>query len=391
MTKQYPVVLLHGMFGFGQQQTTNNVLPYFGIWNTDIRRMFNDMGVPCVAPSMGPFTSAWNRACEVYAQLFGGTVDYGKAHAERYGMERYGATYDTPLLPQWGTLDEDGDLIKINIIGHSFGGVSGRMLAELMANGCEAERAATDPDDLSDLFKGGHKGWVHSITTLASPHNGMTSVEGKVGVAMKHICRGICDVMNVLDVTPKHAIYDLSLGMYGLTPKVGDYKNVWKDKEYKSYMFDNKDTIVYDLTIKGAHEANDCLPTQDDIYYFSYRGCRTFHVPVLGYEVPRLKSFPLLNVLGFFMGRQGDDVCPTREWRKNDMVINTSSAECPDGAPRRDVTFGFDTSTCKPGIWHVYPCELKDHMSYLGWVEPKDEFVDFYKTIYKTVSGLPVV
>ena len=68
MTKQYPVVLLHGMFGFGQQQTTNNVLPYFGIWNTDIRRMFNDMGVPCVAPSMGPFTSAWNRACEVYAR-----------------------------------------------------------------------------------------------------------------------------------------------------------------------------------------------------------------------------------------------------------------------------------------------------------------------------------
>ena len=29
---------------------------------------------------------------------------------------------------------------------------------------------------------------------------------------------------------------------------------------------DNKDTIVYDLTIQGAHEANDRLPTQDDIY-----------------------------------------------------------------------------------------------------------------------------
>ncbi len=71
---KYPVVLLHGMFGFGQQQITNDVLPYFGLWTTDVRKMFIDMGVPCVAPSMGPFTSAWNRACEIYAQLFGGTV-----------------------------------------------------------------------------------------------------------------------------------------------------------------------------------------------------------------------------------------------------------------------------------------------------------------------------
>ena len=60
---KYPVVLLHGMFGFGQQQITNDVLPYFGLWTTDVRKMFIDMGVPCVAPSMGPFTSAWNRAC----------------------------------------------------------------------------------------------------------------------------------------------------------------------------------------------------------------------------------------------------------------------------------------------------------------------------------------
>ncbi len=50
---KYPVVLLHGMFGFGQQQITNDFLPYFGLWTTDVRKMFIDMGVPCVAPSMG--------------------------------------------------------------------------------------------------------------------------------------------------------------------------------------------------------------------------------------------------------------------------------------------------------------------------------------------------
>ncbi len=45
---KYPVVLLHGMFGFGQQQITNDVLPYFGLWTTDVRKMFIDMGVPCL-------------------------------------------------------------------------------------------------------------------------------------------------------------------------------------------------------------------------------------------------------------------------------------------------------------------------------------------------------
>lgn len=384
---QYPVVLLHGMFGFGQQQVTNKVLPYFGLWNTDIRKMFNDMGVPCVAPSMGPFTSAWNRACEIYAQLFGGTVDYGKAHAEKYGMKRYGKTYEA-LLPQWGTLDENGELIKINIIGHSFGGVSGRMLAELMANGSKEEQEATDPDDLSELFKGGHKGWVHSITTLASPHNGMTSVEGRVGTAMKHICRYICDVMNVLDITPLHSIYDLSLEMYGQANYM-HFTDIGRDELFKRYMFDNKDTIVYDLTIQGAHEANDRLPTQDDIYYFSHRGCRT--KTVAGFEVPQLKSFPLLNVLGFFMGIQGGSVTPTKEWRKNDMVINTVSAECPDNAPRRDVDFGFDLSTAKPGVWHVYPCEVKDHMSYCGWMENHKKYAAFFQDLYNTASSVPTV
>lgn len=63
-------------------------------------------------------------------------------------------------------------MIKVNFIGHSFGGVSARMLTELLINGSEEERAATDPSDLSLLFKGGNTGLVHSITTLASPHNG---------------------------------------------------------------------------------------------------------------------------------------------------------------------------------------------------------------------------
>ncbi len=264
------------------------------------------------------------------------------------------------------------------------------MLTELMSYGSEEERAVTDPDDLSPLFAGGHDGWVHSITTLASPHNGMSSVEGKVGVAMRQICRAICDVMNVLDVTPLRPVYDLQLDMYGLTPKYFDFKNVWKDKEFKDYMFNNKDTIVYDLTYQGAKEANEKITTHDDIYYFSYRGCRTF--PALGAETPSPLSFPIINVLGFFMGRQKEPDLPDLSWRKNDMVINTASAECPDGAPRVDgLLSGMDPKHYKPGVWNVFPVELKDHMSYCGWLMGKRGYANFFKEIYRNVSGVPTI
>lgn len=387
---RYPVLLLHGVFGFGQQQITSKVLPYFGLWNTDIRVMFEEMGVPCAAPSMGPFTSAWNRCCEVYAQLFGGTVDYGKAHAEKYGMKRYGATYTKPLLPQWGTLDANGDLIKVNIIGHSFGGATGRLLSELMANGSEEERAVTDPADLSPLFAGGHDGWVHSITTLASPHNGATCLEGNVGNGMRFACRCICDVFNLLDATPLRSIYNIGLQMYGLTPELWDFKNAWQDEGIKKYFAEMEDTCAGDLTIDGAHRLNEKIPLKDHVYYFSYRGYRTKNRG--GKEVPEWKSFPAINVLGFFMGRQNVPDVPDLSWRQNDMVINTVSGEAPDGEPRVDVPYKVKAEDLKPGVWHVFPAAYgKDHMSFLGYTETKEDFQAFYKKLYADASSVSTV
>ena len=381
---RYPVVLLHGMFGFGQQQVTEQVVPYFGLWKWHVRKEFENMGIHTVAPSMGPFTSAWNRACEVYAQLVGGTVDYGKAHSEKYGYERYGRTYEA-LLPEWGTLDDEGKRVKINIIGHSFGGVSGRMLTELMVHGSAEERAVTDPEDLSPLFAGGHEDWVHSITTLSSPHNGMTSVEGNVGKWMGQICRGICDVMNIVDTTPLKKIYDLELDMYGITPTgkhVIPVLSGIKDGKIKKYLLENEDNIIYDLTLKGAAEVNEKLPMLDNVYYFSYRVGRT--VQLFGNQVPSPLAFPIINVLGFFMGRQHQDV-PDPSWLKNDMVINTVSAEAPAGCPSRYVS--NDETDFAPGIWNVFPPKWGDHMSTLGWIVPKEKFMQFYKGLYEIASS----
>lgn len=387
---KYPVVLLHGMFGYGQQEITEKVLPYYGLWNVHIRKMFEKEGVRCVAPSLGPYTSAWNRACEAYAQLVGGRVDYGKVHSEKFGCERYGRTYKA-LLPEWGTKDANGDIIKVNFIGHSFGGVTARLLTQLLIDGSEEERNGTPENELSPLFKGGNKNLVHSITTLASPHNGATCTEERTGKVMTEIVVKICQLFSIIDATPLRSIYDLRLDQYGITkekiPFIRIYNMSKQTELIRKYLFENKDNIIYDLTFKGAKELNDKIPTRDNIYYFSFRGQRT--VPALHglVQIPGPKSFPLLNILGFFMGINVTGM-PNRKWLANDLVINTESGIAPDNAPKVDFT---TVSEYKPGIWHVMPLEIKDHMSFLGWKETKEDFRNYYQTMYDRLSSLPSI
>mgnify|MGYP003291678942 CR=1 FL=1 len=383
MGNKYPVVLCHGMFGYGQQEITERLLPYFGLYRLNIRKMFNEQGVHCVAPSLGPFTGAWDRACECYAQLVGGTVDYGKVHSEKYGHARYGRTYKA-LLPEWGQKDSNGNIIKVNFIGHSFGGVTARLLTELLISGSQEEIDGTPENELSPLFKGGNADLVHSITTLASPHNGCSFNEKRTGKVMTEICILMCRVFGLLDGTPLQSIYDLNLDRFGITTKPGIK---WELKDHKAelnkYFKENKDNICYDLTFKGAKELNEKIKTRDNIYYFSYRGQRT-RPTALNLQVPGEHSFPVLNILGLVMGINPFGV-PSTEWLANDLVINTVSGIAPDNAPKVDVE---TVKEYKPGIWHVMPLEIKDHMSYLGWAEEKETFRKFYQNIYDTVSNL---
>ena len=63
------------------------------------------------------------------------------------------------------------------LIGHSFGGVTVRLLSELLAHGCEEERSATASGDLSPLFAGGMGQRIQGIVTLAAPTNGTTAYD----------------------------------------------------------------------------------------------------------------------------------------------------------------------------------------------------------------------
>ena len=98
-----PVVFVHGLMGWGQRAGINAVLPYWGMTTGSLPDYLATQGYETYAASVGPLSSAWDRACELYAQLVGARTDYGVKHAQDFGHERYGIDYETPLFEGWGT------------------------------------------------------------------------------------------------------------------------------------------------------------------------------------------------------------------------------------------------------------------------------------------------
>ena len=210
----------------------------------DLMKYLNGEGFECCSASVDPTGSAWDRACELYAQLTGSVVDYGEEHSKRCNHERYGKDFsDMPLIEKW-----DGEH-KINLLGHSFGGATVRLLTELLANGSEEEKNATDKDDLSPLFVGGKADWVYSVTALAAPMNGTTAYD--------------IDGNESLGDDIKSKIYE---GMNKMM-SVGT-----KEKDDGRAEYDNAN---YDMLIDNAGKMNERIETLDNLYYFSVPCCST--------------------------------------------------------------------------------------------------------------------
>ena len=79
---QYSYVFVHGLSGWGEYDAAYQAMPYWGMRGGDLMKYLRARGVDAHAASVNPTASAWDRACELYAQLTGTRVDYGKEHAE---------------------------------------------------------------------------------------------------------------------------------------------------------------------------------------------------------------------------------------------------------------------------------------------------------------------
>ena len=79
----YPIVFIHGFLGWGPNEMGN-----YNYWggNSDICSILRNEGYKVFEVSVGPISSNWDRAIEVFYQLKGGQVDYGRGHSKKHDI-----------------------------------------------------------------------------------------------------------------------------------------------------------------------------------------------------------------------------------------------------------------------------------------------------------------
>ncbi len=309
----YPYVFVHGLMGWGSYDFSYKIMPYWGMFNGDLMKKLNKEGFDCYAASVAPSSSAWDRACELYAQLTGTVVDYGEAHSERCGHDRFGKDFSGKAL-----IDEWDSENKINLLGHSFGGATIRVFASLMAVGNEEEKAKS-PDDVSEFFKGGKADWIYSLTSLAAPHNGTTA----------------------------YNTGENSDSVSSQEEKVGD-------------------SAAYDMYIDNALKLNESIVTREETYYFSFACTATDKDENGNYKADRKLMEGMFvssaNEIGKYTGKTANGYVIDDSWLENDGLVNTVSALAPSSAPSTQ----YQEGNVSKGIWNIMPVYRGDHMSLQG-------------------------
>lgn len=388
---EHPYVFVAGMAGWGEKSKISYVVPYWGCFSFNITSFLKENGICAASASISPLGSAWDRACELYAELTGTRVDYGKAHSEKFNHERYGATYEKPLIPCWGKKDSTGKIRKINLVAHSFGGPSVRLLAHLLAEGSAEEREATTDGSLSPLFKGGQSDLIFSITTICSPHNG-TTMQKTMAVPIASLIKGCYFVLN--DVVANSAFDDWYLvrlehfGIGSFHHKKGD-ASFMNTKEMKRFA-ESEDNVFFDVSVEGSAKLNSNLHTFQNIYYFSFAvqgteekiiNGKTRHVPTDA-MLPALKGFS--KRLGRFMYKSDIGIDVDESWLANDGVVNTVSQKSPLIEPAKD----FDKYNIPKGIWNVMPTVTGNHGTVIGLGADDDFVKSFYLDHFSIINEL---
>ncbi|MGX0244122.1 YSIRK-targeted triacylglycerol lipase [Staphylococcus hominis] len=344
---QDPIILVHGFNGFTDDINPNVLSHYWGGDKLNIRQDLEQNGYNAYEASISAFGSNYDRAVELYYYIKGGTVDYGAAHAERYGHERYGKTYEG-VYKDW----QPGQ--KVHLVGHSMGGQTVRQLEELLRNGSqeEIEYQKTHGGDISPLLQGGHDNMVSSITTLGTPHNG-THASDKLG--NEAIVRQIAfDIGKQLG--NKNSRVDFGLSQWGLKQQPGESYLSYLSRAKTSKLWQTKDNGLYDLTRDGATDLNRKTSLNPNIVYKTYTGEAT-HSTLFGKHKADYNLFLPFTVTANLIGKATE-----KEWRENDGLVSVISSQHPFNQAYTEAT-----DTNQKGIWQVTPTKHDwDHVDFVG-------------------------
>lgn len=365
----YPIILVHGFIGWGPEELGN--YRYWG-GKDDLKAYLESQGHVVYEVSVGPVSSNWERAIEAYTQIKGGQVDYGKHHADTWEVTQKpeGKTYEG-LYPEW---DEDH---PVHLVGHSMGGQTIRMLSYLLNETFYAEGDSVLEE--STLLGESHEGWIKSITTLATPHNGTTLSD--------LITKSVPFIQNFIGLAAVvgTSFYDFDLQHWGFNRQD---EESWMDyfrrmREHPAW--GTKNICAWDLSIDGARELNSSLQANPDIFYFSFITTATHLDTSTGFHIPDRETSLILKAKAIQMGKKivyWDDGTETGPiWFENDGVVNTCSQYGPTtGVNGPDPIAEYhENEPLIPGQWYTFGPLTIDHWKIIGHGVSEEKRQELYQ------------
>ncbi|PTL16312.1 lipase [Staphylococcus gallinarum] len=342
-----PIILVHGFNGFTDDINPPILSHYWGGDKLNIRQDLQDNGYETYEASIGALSSNYDRAVELYYYIKGGTVDYGAAHAEKYGHERYGKTYEG-VYKDW----QPGQ--KVHLVAHSMGGQTVRQLEELLRNGNPEEIAYQKEHggEISPLYQGGNDNMITSITTLGTPHNGTVAADELGNEAF--IRQVVYDYVKFKGNTDSHS--DFGLNQWGLKQKEGESYLEYVKRVQNSKLWKTQDNGFYDLTTEGAAKLNANTSLNPNIVYKTYTGEST-RPTLFGRQKSDLNMFLPFTLTGNVIGKTANT-----SWRENDGLVSVVSSQHPNNQAYVDAT-----DEIQKGVWQVTPVRHGwDHVDFVG-------------------------
>ncbi len=392
----YPIILVHGLGGWGYYDFSTESFPYWGagaamsLSNGDYVKFLRENGYEIYAASIGPVNSAWDRCCELYAQLTGTVVDYGEAHSKEHNHARFGKSFEgQPLMGRIWDLKE-----PLNLIGHSFGGPTSRLFTSLLAFGDEAEVNATG-DETSPLFKGGNGDSIHSVTTLSGCHNGTQVANMLYDCPLSMPAIGLLvNTLSIISERPLVLHSDLNLAHFGLTAKPGEGRLKKIDPKAIKNFVAVEDNAGYDLTIRGSQKLNEKIKMSEDTYYYSISGVATETTKrgnVIQTHPVSWIFTPIAPIMLLTKGRTFDGFEMTEEWLHSDGIVPLASALYP--FDESDNAFDYEEALkegeLKKGSWYYLDTMYgMDHGDYCGTTDdyPEGGYQKFWLDLAEMIN-----
>ena len=344
----YPIILIHGFLGWGRDEMADY---YYWGGQKDLEAVLRQEGYEVYTVSVGPISTNFDRAIEAFYQIKGGQVDYGNEKAEKFGIvQRPPQKNYSGMYPAW-----DADH-PIHIISHSQGGQTARMLEILLKKSFLGEE--------SSLLGNKFTGWIKSVTTISTPHNGSTLVPIMLDVFP--FALNLAPWFGGIEIEKFDDLFDFDLEHWGVERKYDESLLEYYKRINNSPLSKSQNLCSRDLSPKGAHEFNKTYTIDPKVYYFSFSTYATKAAKNKQTHHPDSKMSFHLWATSLLMGR--DNNAPDSTWYENDGICNTISMSHPFGFPVKM----YDGIPQK-GIWQNMKKLHMDHQAVIGHLVSKGQ------------------